>query len=130
MNNADKKKHLRKFGLITSVPFLLLGGFLAYRGRPAAPYILTPGLFLALFGLILPLALASVEKWWMWFARKLSIVTTTIILSFAYYLILTPIALFLRLRRRDELQLRRNDGGTYWKPADREGSAVRFTKQY
>ena len=130
MTILDRKKHLRKFGLVTSVPFLLLAGFLYYKGRPAAPYILAPGLLLAIFGAILPLALGPVEKWWMWFAGKLQIVTTTIILSVAYFLILTPIGLFMRLRGRDALELRRNDGGSYWKPSDTEGSAARPNKPY
>jgi hypothetical protein len=122
--------HLRKFGLVTSVPFLLLSGFLYYKGRPAAPYFLAPGLFLAVFGLIWPSFLGPVEKGWMWFAGKLQIVTTTIILSIAYYLLITPIALFMRLRGRDELELRRNEGGSYWKEHDREGSASRPMKPY
>lgn len=130
MTNIEQKKHLRKFGLVTSVPFLVLAAFLYYKGRPAAPYFLAPGLFLALFGLVLPQFLGPVERGWMWLAGKLQIVTTTIILSVAYFVILTPIGLFMRLRGRDVLGLRRNEGGSYWKEPDRDGSASRPTKPY
>ena len=112
------------------MPFLVLAGFLYYKGRPAAPYILAPGLLLAVFGAILPQALGPVEKGWMWFAGKLQIVTTTIILSAAYFVIMTPIGLFMRLRGRDPLELRKNDGGSYWKAHDAAGSASRPTKPY
>ena len=130
MTNIEQIKHLRKFGLVTCVPFLLLSGFLYYKGRPAAPFFLVPGLFLAVFALIWPPLLRPVEKGWMWFAGKLQIVTTTIILSAAYFLIITPIGLFMRLRGRDALELRRNEGGTYWKEHDREGSGSRPMKPY
>ena len=130
MPEAERKKHLRKFGLVTSVPLLVLAGFLFYKGRPAAPYFAAPGLLLAIFGLIKPQLLGPVERWWMWFAGKLQIVTTTIILSVVYFVILTPIGLFMRMRGRDPLELRRNDGGSYWKAHDKEGSASRPTKPY
>ena len=109
---------------------MLLAGFLYYKGRPAAPYFVAPGLFLAIFGAFLPEMLGPVEKGWMWFAGKLQIVTTTIILSVAYFVIMTPIGLFMRLRGRDALELRRNEGGSYWKAHDKEGSASRPTKPY
>ena len=128
--STSTRKHLRKFGLVTSIPFLLLGAWLLYKGRPAAPYVLAPGILLSLFGLVIPSALRPVEKGWMWFALKLQIVTTTIILSVAYFLILTPIAIVMRLRGRDALQLKRKEGGSYWLDADSEGSASRHTKPY
>jgi hypothetical protein len=130
MTGAEQKKHFRKFGVVTSVPFLLLAGFLFYKGRPAAPYVLAPGALLAAFGLLWPSALGPVEKGWMWLAGKLQIVSTTIILSIAYYLLITPIGLFMRLRGRDQLELRRNSGDSYWKASDREGSAARTSKPY
>ncbi len=130
MSNDHRKKHLRKFGLVTSIPLLVLAAFLYYKGRPAAPYFLGPGLFLAGFGLVLPQFLGPVERGWMWVAGKLQIVTTTIILSVVYFVILTPIGLFMRLRGRDVLELRRNGGGSYWKEPDRKGSALRPTKPY
>jgi hypothetical protein len=130
MTPEERKKHLRKFGLVMSVPFLVLAGFLFWKGRPAFPYVLAPGALFLLSGLVWPTVLGPVEKGWMWIAMKLQIVMTTVILSLAYFLILTPIALVGRLRGRDALRLRKKDGGTYWVPADREGSAVRPRKPY
>lgn len=130
MTPEERKKHLRKFGLVMSVPFLVLAGFLFYKERPAAPYVLAPGALFLLSGLAWPTILGPVEKGWMWIAMKLQIVMTTLILSLAYFLIMTPIALVGRLRGRDALRLRKKDGGTYWVPADREGSAVRPRKPY
>jgi hypothetical protein len=128
---TDQRRHLRKFGLIMSVPFVLLSAFLFYKGRPAAPYFLVPGALLALFGLVWPLALGPVEKGWMWFAGKLQIVSTTIILSVAFYLIVTPIGLFMRITGRDLLKIRRHDEQeSFWLPADKEGSATRYKKPY
>jgi hypothetical protein len=127
----DQKRHLRKFGLVMSVPFVLLGAFLFYKGRPAAPYLLAPGVLLVVFGLVWPLALGPVEKGWMWLAGKLQIVSTTVILSVVFYLIVTPIGLFMRIRGKDLLKMRRpDDQESFWVPADKEGSAVRYRKPY
>lgn len=130
MEDTARKRHLRKFGLIMSVPFLILSGFLFYKGRPAAPYLLAPGVLLAVLGLLRPGLLDPVEKGWMWFAGKLQIVSTTIILSAAYYLVLTPTGLVMRLFGRDALHLRKKDRETYWVPADKDGSANRPMKPY
>lgn len=130
MIDTKRKKHLRKFGFVMSIPLMLLAAFLFYKGRPAAPYLLAPGALLVVLALVAPALLDPIERGWMWFALRLQVVTTTIILSIAFYLIVTPIGLYMRLRGRDLLKLRKNDGGTYWQEPDREGSASRPTKPY
>jgi hypothetical protein len=130
MATDERRKHLRKFGLVMSVPLLVLAGFLFYKGRPAAPYFLVPGLLFLGTGLLWPALLGPVERGWMWFALKLQIVTTTIILSLAYYLLITPIALVGRIRGRDALKLKRRESDTYWIDSDQDGSASRPYKPY
>lgn len=128
MNLTDKA--LRKFGLVVSVPFLLLGAYLAWKGRPAAPYFLAPGGFLVFFGLVYPAALGPVEKGWMWVAGKLSIVSTAIILTAAYFLLITPIGVVMRIMGRDELRMKRTRHDSYWIKVEENGSASRPYKPY
>src|SRR6266853_1258918 len=74
------RKGLREFGLIT-------GGILA-----------------GLFGLFFPWALGRPSPHWPWaVALLLSRITTPVIMSLVFFVIITPIALIMRLMGRDSM---------------------------
>jgi len=87
---------------------------------------------LLLLALTVPAALAPIRRGWMRFAWLLGWVNTRVLLVTAFFLLVTPISLLLRLFGRDPLQ-RRFDArkSTYWQerpqaPAD----PTRYTRQY
>ncbi|HUG40651.1 MAG TPA: SxtJ family membrane protein [Longimicrobiales bacterium] len=121
---------LRRFGLVMAGAFGAMGGFLWWRGSAAGPVIaMVAGLFL-LAGLATPRALRPVHRGWMAFAQALGRVTNRILMVLAFYLVITPAAVVLRLAGRDRLALRRRGGKTYWTAATREGAADRYDRPY
>ena len=79
----------------------------------------------------LRLVLGPVEKVWMKVAEALGFVSTRVILTVAFYLIIVPVGLVIRLLGRDLLSLKINrDVDTYWSKTEVDGPGTRPTKPY
>jgi uncharacterized BrkB/YihY/UPF0761 family membrane protein len=126
-------RDLRKFGLVVGGAFLLLGGWLLFRHRPAWPWFLTPGALLAVLGLIVPRALKGVYVAWMGLAFMMGLVMSAVILTLFYFLVITPIALAGRLFGKDFLSEKLDaQAKSYWLPRDRSVARqpADFEQQY
>jgi hypothetical protein len=123
-------QRLRKFGIVMAVFFGLFGALFVWRGRAwGEPTLYVAGAFLVL-GLIAPKILRPIEKVWMAFAGVLQVVMTTVILTLTYFLVMTPMGLFLRLTGKDLLGLEGDpEIKSYWEPVDKE-AAARHDKPY
>jgi predicted membrane protein len=98
-------KTLRGFGITTGVIVITLFGllipWLRHSTWPRWPWVLATCLILT--GLIIPRALGPVFKVWMKFGHVMNRVNSTIILTAVFYLVFTPVALFMKLIGRDVL---------------------------
>jgi Saxitoxin biosynthesis operon protein SxtJ len=104
----------RKFGLVVGGAFLLLGALLFWRSRETAGSIVgLLGVVLILAGLVLPTRLGPVYRGWMAFALAISKVTTPILMSVIYFLVLTPTGLLARAFGHRPLA-RSRDAASYW----------------
>ena len=133
---ATRKKSRRaerEFGLIVGGVLLLLSGWWLYRGKfPTLSHLTLPlsGL-LVLLGLIFPVALVWPNKAWMALAEVLSFVTTRIILSFVFFVIVTPIGVIKRLFGWDPLHRRAAKSDSYWKPySERQRDPRHYEKMF
>ncbi len=112
----------RRFALTVGGVFLLLAALMAWRGSTIATWVCAvPGTALSLAGLLAPGRLSGVYRAWMGIALAISRVTSPIVMGVMYFLVLTPIALVLRLAGRNPLRHRPRDGG-YWMPASPAGA--------
>lgn len=118
---------LRKFGLLVGGVFVLLGGFLRWRGAETAAlvlWILGGGLMLG--GLLIPAHLGPVYRAWMGLAKAISRVTTPLVMGGVYYLVMTPMGLVARAVGHRPLVRRGPD--TFWvdrAPGDRQSDMKR-----
>ncbi len=97
---ARSARELRRFGLTVGGMFLLLGLVSRWRGHTLPPLILgTAGVLLVVPGLLVPRILAPVERAWMRFAEVMGRVNSRIILTAAYYLVVTPVGIVRRWLR-------------------------------
>ena len=122
---------LRRFGLLF---FAVLGLMALYTGwRHNAAWTWTGGaggLFL-LLALVRPAALMRTYRAWMALSVVLGWINTRIILAIAFFLILTPTALALRLFRKDVLSQRLDSvAASYWLPRKSAPHSSRYLKQY
>lgn len=114
-------RDLRKFGLSTGTAFILILGLLVpWVFRLAIP--LWPfALGAALIGpaLLFPRLLRPVHRVWMAAAEKIGAFNARVLLSVAFYAILTPTGLIRRLLGHDSLGLR-TTGSTSFRKRSRQ----------
>jgi len=87
----------RRFGLTVGGAFAVLAAITWWRGHQLTMYVFgSLGGVLILAGLIVPTYLGPVERAWMALAHAISKVTTPIVMSVIYFLVLTPVGLIRR----------------------------------
>lgn len=132
MKKADKtKKELRKFGITVSIPMLLIGTFLWWKDSGAAVYVFSIGVALVVAGLLAPGTLKHVELIWMKLAAVMSFIMTRVILTLAFFFVITPFGLLLRMMGKDLLQMKIDERqDSYWVPVEEDGPGTRPDKPF
>lgn len=111
----------RRFAFTVGVAFVVLGSISAWRGHHLPPRILwSLGGALLVAGILIPGRLTTLNRWWMGLGHAIGKVTAPIIAGAAYFLILTPVGIALRLLGRNPLRASERDGG-FWFPASSDG---------
>jgi len=105
----------QKFGFFFAAIFLLASSYLYYVGSEVMVYILVAicGVFL-IVTIINADALLPLNKLWMKFGILLGKIVSPIIMGIIFFGIFTPIAILMRLFRRDELRLSFKKKKTHW----------------
>ncbi len=117
-NIPYSKRDIRSFGITMGIILFIISGLLMYYNKEI--YQITGIIALAFvgLGLIIPVVLKPLYFMWMTFAAILAWVMTRVILSFVFYLIITPIGLLTKLLGEDFLALRRGESDSYWNYRD------------
>ena len=124
-------KELRRFGLSFGCAFGIIGGLLVWRQREAGPWILGIAVAVALAGLVMPQILRPLERLLAAILRAVMTAVTYVVLVLAFYLIVTPMGLFLRLLGKDLLEMRLpSDKQSFWVPVEADGPCTRPDKPY
>ena len=126
------KEELRKFGLTFGFVFGLIGGFLLWRLNENYIYFIVAAIVTSLLGLTAPALLSYFYKIWMFIARIMSWINTRVILAIIFFLILTPIALLMRLFGKQFIELKWDKSvKSYWNIRERSVSGgADYEKQF
>ncbi len=108
----------RQFGRTVGIALLLLSAWFVYRGRypGAVPYLAGIGILLVGFALVWPRALAQPFRAWMTLAEGMAFVSSRVILTIVFLVVVTPLGLIMRRTRWDPLERRGQRKATYWAP--------------
>ena len=116
------KAGLRKFGLTTGAIFVGLFGLLLpwLRGRvmPEWPFIV--GAAFAVPGLLVPVVLKPVYAVWMRVGNVLGWINTRIILGVFFFVLLVPLALVMKLSRKDAMARAYDKNATSYRVPSRQ----------
>lgn len=113
-NIKSTEKELKKFGITIGVA-LLAGALLMVNRNYYYPYVAIAGLAFIIFAYSFPLMLKPVQKVWITLAILLGWVSTRVILSLLFYLVITPIGLIARMLGKVFLDKKPDKGKTsYW----------------
>lgn len=110
------KKDLRGFGKVLIIGFGIIAGVLALKGKTsAALWVAGVAGSIGLLALIAPVASTPFYWIWMGFAFVMGSIMSRVLLSLIFYVILTPVAVFFKLTKRDLLRRDPNPKPeTYW----------------
>ncbi len=106
----------KRFGLLFIVVFFVLAGLGYIKGwdKPWVNVYLGFAVLVATVTLVAPKLLAPFNRTWFALGQLMGRVVSPIVLGAIFFLILTPVALIMRLFGRDELRLKRKAVDTYW----------------
>ena len=123
---------LRQFGITTGIivavlfgvffPWLLEAGFVLW------PWVLCG--ILALMGLVVPMSLRPVYKIWMRFGLMMSRFTTPLIMGLVFFLVITPVALIMKILGRDPLRRKLAQDQTTYRVASARPARERLERPF
>jgi hypothetical protein len=128
---APSKRTLRQFAGLLFVFAAGLAGWRAWHGQAGA---WTMGLGLAgvvagALGAVWPAVVRPIYTGWMVVAFPIGWTVFRLVLGAFFYGILTPVALVMRVMRRDALNLRRPDVRSYWTVKKHPENAASYFRQ-
>ena len=114
------KQEVKKFGILFAAICAAVALYLLFNESSAWVWFGLGVVFFAVTGLFAHPVLRPVHLVWMKFAFALGWVNTRILLGVFFYLIITPVGLFMRLVGKDILDTKIDRSAkTYWKRRDR-----------
>ena len=125
-------RSLRRFGFTVSSALLLLGALLLWRHHRGAGFVFAAlGLLLLVMAGVAPLLLKWIHGPWMILSLALGWVMSRILLTLAFFLIVTPIGLLQRLLGKRPIETAFRTGATsYWQPRTAQPLPADYEKQF
>ena len=121
----------KKFGYFFTFLFLIIAIYFYINSSVTISYFFTG---IATIFFILSVMNSSIltplNRLWMIFGLILGKIISPIILGIIYFGLFTPIAIFLRLLKRDELNLKYKEKASHWILCDIENKSKSFKNQF
>lgn len=114
MTKQFKLPSNRNFGLVFFVIFLLISFYPLLFNQSINITFLIISIAFLLLGMINSKILTPLNKLWMKFGYLMGKIVSPLIMFFLFYLVVTPIAIFLRLIGKDVLKKNKSNLKTYW----------------
>tara|TARA_Y100000590_G_scaffold449696_1_gene588254 strand:- start:414 stop:806 length:393 start_codon:yes stop_codon:yes gene_type:complete len=113
--NTIKIGSNRSFGIVFFVVFLIISLFPLIKGNDLRIWSLLISLMFLVLGLMNSSILGPLNKLWFKFGLLLGSFISPIVMGFVFFLVVTPIGLFMRLLGKDLLNLKKkNNLRSYW----------------
>jgi hypothetical protein len=132
MSWNSTNKEIRKFGVVALIFFGCLCALGAWTRKPIPTYLFGSLAILGLGFILIPSQLRHVHAAWLKFAHFLNRFVTTLILTLAYYLVVTPSALIKRVFGGRPLPVKPDkETSSYWVARSEPSQPKeRFLKRY
>jgi len=104
----------RGFGIVFCVVFLLISFWPSIEGQSLRIWALTVSLIFLVLGLLNSKILSPFNLIWVKFGEVLGRIIAPIAMSVVYFIIITPIGLFMRLIGKDLLRTKFSKNNSYW----------------
>ena len=122
----------KKFGLFFGAIFLISGLYFFYGNKQTIAVLL-----IALSALFITVSLFKddllfpLNKLWMRLGILLGTIVSPIVLAILFFFMFTPVAIGMKIFKRDELMLKPSNADSFWKLRDQDSlSAKSFNQQF
>ena len=129
MNQNDVKIGSNKsFGIVFFIVFFLISLYPLTNQENIRVWSLIISLIFLILGLLNSKILNPFNKLWFKFGMILGRIISPIIMSIIFFLVVTPIALIMKLLKKDLLNLKFNKTNTYW--IEKSGPKSKMKNQF
>ena len=113
-NNKIKIGSNRSFGIVFFIVFLIIATYPMLNENSIRLWSLIIGIIFLILGIINSRILSPLNILWIKFGLLLGKIVSPIVMGFVFFGVVTPIAILMKLFRKDLLNLKRDDKKTYW----------------
>ena len=111
----EKKSTNRSFGILFSIVFLIITFWPVLNEKSPYYWFLAPSLFFLILGLLNSKLLGPFNSAWVKLGNILGMIIAPVVMSIIFFLIVTPIGLFMRILGKDFVNLKLNKNlKSYW----------------
>ena len=124
----DKIGSNRSFGILFSIVFAIIAFWPTINGNPLRLWSIPISVIFLVLGLLNSKLLNPLNIVWVKFGELLGRIIAPIVMAIIYFIIVTPIGLFMRLIGKDLLNIKFSKSNTYW--IKREKKVGSMKKQF
>jgi len=121
----DQISSNRSFGILFSILFALIAFWPIINGNPLRLWLIPVSVIFLVLGLLNSKLLNPLNVVWVKFGELLGRIIAPIVMALIYFIIITPIGLFMRLIRKDLLNLKFSKANTYWIKREKKISSMK-----
>ena len=121
----DKISSNRSFGILFSILFAIIAFWPIINGNPLRLWLIPVSVIFLVLGLLNSKLLNPLNVVWVKFGELLGRIIAPIVMALIYFIIITPIGLFMRLIRKDLLNLKFSQANTYWIKREKKISSMK-----
>ena len=110
----EKNDSNKSFGILFFIVFLLIAIWPVFTSESIRVWAIILSLIFLVLGIINSKLLTPFKKIWIKLGEILGKFIAPIVMGFIYFLIITPIGLFMRLVRKDLLSIKFHKEKSYW----------------
>ncbi len=118
----------RSFGIVFFIVFLVIALYPFINSGELSLWSLLISIIFLILGLINSKILTPLNKIWFKFGLLLGKIISPIIMGIIFFCVVTPIGLFMRLLKKDILNLKFSNLNTYW--IKKEGPKSKMKNQF
>ena len=113
-NKYVKKSSDRSFGIVFFIFFCLVACYPLLKGDNIRLWSLIIAFIFLFLGIINSSLLAPINKIWFKFGLFLGKIISPIVMFLIFFIVVTPIAILMRLLKKDLLNIKLNNDESYW----------------
>tara|TARA_B100000287_G_C20561386_1_gene752605 strand:+ start:193 stop:573 length:381 start_codon:yes stop_codon:yes gene_type:complete len=115
----------RSFGIVFFIVFLAISLWPLLNSNEIRIWALLISLVFFVLGLLNSKILTPLNKIWFKFGIFLGNIVSPIVMGLIYFVVVTPIALLLKVFGKDVLSLKKTKSNTYWKNKEKYNTSMR-----